>query len=47
LIRAARYLNVAPWELARQPVWWTEIALAAEAAEVKAMERKQRAWQSK
>lgn len=34
LIRAARYLGVAPWDLARQPVWWREIALQAERAEI-------------
>ncbi len=30
---AARYLGVAPWELLRQPLVWTEMALAAQAAE--------------
>lgn len=33
LIRSARYLGVAPWELAKQPVWWLRVAQAAEAAE--------------
>jgi hypothetical protein len=32
-VKAARYLGVAPWELAEQPLVWTEWALAAEAAE--------------
>jgi hypothetical protein len=36
LIRAARYLRVAPWELAKQPVAWQEWALDAEYAETKA-----------
>jgi hypothetical protein len=29
LVRAARYLRVPPWELAHQPMFWTEVALAA------------------
>lgn len=33
LITAARYLGVAPWDLARRPVWWMNIALAAQSAE--------------
>lgn len=33
LLRAARYLGVAPWALAEQPVTWREFALAAERAE--------------
>lgn len=33
LLRAARYLQVAPWELAAQPSAWMEWALAAESAE--------------
>lgn len=33
LIRAARYLGVPPWELARQPATWMEWALTSEAAE--------------
>jgi len=33
LLRAARYLGVPPWELARQPVTWQRWALAAEEAE--------------
>jgi hypothetical protein len=40
LISAARWLHVAPWELAEKPVWWMRIALAARAAEAK--ERKRR-----
>ena len=38
LIRAARYLGVAPWELLNQPRVWTEWALTAEAAENAAAE---------
>lgn len=30
LMRAARYLGVAPWELAIQPLYWLNHALAAE-----------------
>lgn len=28
LIEAARWLHVAPWELAKQPRYWTDVALA-------------------
>lgn len=34
LIRAARYLRVAPWDLAKQPVVWRTWALQAEASEL-------------
>jgi len=33
LLRAARYLGVAPWDLLEQPLAWREWALAAEGAE--------------
>jgi hypothetical protein len=33
LLRAARYLGVAPWQLAERPLVWQEWALTAEAAE--------------
>lgn len=33
LIRAARYLHVPPWDLARKPIWWINAALATMAAE--------------
>jgi hypothetical protein len=33
LIRAAKYLGVAPWELAGRPAIWRDWALAAESAE--------------
>ena len=36
LLVAAKHLEVAPWELAKMPVWWTEIALAARHAEIAA-----------
>ena len=36
LIRASKYLGVAPWELARQPAIWQHLALAAESAETEA-----------
>lgn len=32
-IRAARYLGIAPWELAQRSVVWRDWALLAEAAE--------------
>lgn len=38
LVRASRYLGVAPWELARQPLAWTAMALEFEAAESEAAE---------
>lgn len=33
LIRAARYLNVPPWELMHRPTYWMDWALDAEMAE--------------
>lgn len=39
LIQASRYLKVPPWELARQPVWWMRIALAAMDAEAREQKR--------
>ena len=33
---AAKYLQVPPWELADRPVFWPEIALAAQKAEADA-----------
>lgn len=39
LIKAARYLRVAPWDLAVRPVWWVHVALASQAAEANAAER--------
>jgi len=35
-LQAARYLGVAPWELRRQSIGWTNLALAAMDAEAKA-----------
>jgi len=35
-IRAARYLNVPPWELEEQSIKWRMRALAAESAEAQA-----------
>lgn len=32
-LKAAKYLGVPPWDLLERPVWWQEVALAAEAAE--------------
>jgi hypothetical protein len=36
LIRAARYLGVAPWELAEKSVFWMDAALICESAEIEA-----------
>lgn len=40
LIQAARYLRVPPWDLARQPIWWMRIALAAKDAEARESKRR-------
>lgn len=42
LLQAAKYLGVAPWDLAQRPVWWTEIALAARGAESYARAQQQK-----
>jgi hypothetical protein len=42
IIRAAKYMGVAPWELIDQPKCWAEWALAAESAEVEARNRAER-----
>lgn len=44
LLRAAKFLGVAPWELAERPALWTALALAAESAEAdaEAQRRKKR-----
>lgn len=42
LLRAARYLRVAPWDLARQPVAWMRWALAAESAEANERTRREK-----
>lgn len=39
LLRAAKYLGVAPWELARQPAIWRTWAVMGENAEAKAQEQ--------
>lgn len=36
LIRAARYLGVPPWELLGRPVFWRDIAIMSESAELEA-----------
>lgn len=41
LLQAARWLKVAPWDLARQPVWWMRIALMAMNAESKERHRRE------
>ena len=33
VIQAAKYLNVAPWELLEAPVWWRDKALLSMTAE--------------
>ena len=38
LIQAAKYLNVAPWELLERSIYWEERALDAMTAEVEAQE---------
>jgi len=45
LLRAARYLGVAPWELAQQPEEWTRWAMLAETAEAGAGDMVQRGAQ--
>jgi hypothetical protein len=47
LLRAARYLQVAPWELLAQPQVWQEWALTAESAENEAMDEVRKRSQSK
>lgn len=44
LLRAARYLQVAPWDLAARPTTWMDWALMAESAEneARAVEAKAR-----
>jgi len=41
LIKAARYLGVAPWELAEQPTEWVAWAYACQSAEAEAQPRQQ------
>lgn len=41
LIQSAKYLNVAPWDLLDQSVWWRDKALIAMSAEQSAQEIKQ------
>ena len=36
VIKAARYLGVAPWELMSQPRDWFEMALTSQSAEIRA-----------
>jgi hypothetical protein len=42
LLRAARYLGVAPWDLAERPAVWMFRALVAERAEIRAAEDRAR-----
>jgi len=39
LIKAARYLGVPPWDLAKQPLWWMKVALASQQAEQQASKK--------
>lgn len=45
LVQAAKYLGVAPWDLAERPQWWTNLALTFSSAEAQA--EKQRSAQKK
>ena len=46
-MRAARYLNIPPWELLDQPLYWREKALIAERVETEVQnELERRASQS-
>ena len=40
LMQAAKYLGVAPWDLAVQPAWWQEMALTAMSSEAGAEKQK-------
>lgn len=42
LLRAAKYLGVAPWELAEQSASWMRWAIIAESAEAETEEERQR-----
>ncbi len=42
MIRAAKYLGVAPWDLVEQPAVWMDWALIAEKAEFAAREEAHR-----
>ena len=42
LVQSARYLGVAPWELAEQPSYWVQIAQVCEGAEIDARNEQQR-----
>lgn len=42
LLSAARYLGVAPWVLAEQPITWLDRAKAAMSAEAHARQMKQK-----
>ena len=33
VMQVAKYLNVAPWDLLRESIWWTDHALMAMSAE--------------
>jgi hypothetical protein len=40
-MQAAKYLNVAPWELIEQSIWWIDKAITAMNAETEAMKIKE------
>lgn len=42
LLQAAKYLGVAPWDLARQPAYWMRWALTAMGAEAEVNEQQLR-----
>lgn len=47
VLRAAKYLGVAPWELADQPIFWMRVALATESAELEAEKAREHRQASK
>ncbi len=42
LVQAARYLGVAPWDLAEQPSYWVQIAQVCEGGELDARAEQQK-----
>lgn len=41
VVQAAKYLGVAPWDLMRQPIYWTEWAIHSNHAEATAQKNQQ------
>ena len=42
LIRAAKFMGIAPWELMEQSAFWMDAALTAESAEIGAQNQQER-----